>query len=100
MIDRVLEPELMDDPDESEAYDDMDHAAVNEAFVRDLLSGGEIGEKVLYLGTGTARIPIELCKHHEDCSVIACDAAVSMLELVEVVAPKYAITKSVPESMP
>jgi ubiquinone/menaquinone biosynthesis C-methylase UbiE len=85
LIERVLEPELMDDPDESEAYDDMDHAAVNEAFVRDLLSGGEIGEKVLDLGTGTARIPIELCKRHEDCSVIACDAAISMLELAKII---------------
>lgn len=85
MIDRQLEPELMDDPDESEAYDDMDHAAVNEAFVRDLLSGGEVGMKVLDLGTGTARIPIELCKHHEDCSIIACDAAISMLELAKII---------------
>jgi SAM-dependent methyltransferase len=35
---------------------------------------------VLDLGTGTAQIPIELCRRFENCRVMACDAAASMLE--------------------
>lgn len=83
MIERVLEPEVMDDPEESQAYDDMDHAEVNRLFVQDLLGAGELGERVLDLGTGTARIPIELCEQNAECKVIASDAAVSMLEIAK-----------------
>ena len=35
---------------------------------------------ILDLGTGTALIPIELCRRFEQCRVMACDAAVSMLD--------------------
>jgi ubiquinone/menaquinone biosynthesis C-methylase UbiE len=35
---------------------------------------------ILDLGTGTALIPIELCMRFDDCRVMACDAAVNMLE--------------------
>lgn len=84
MIERALEPEVMDDPAESQAYDEMDHAEVNRLFVSDLLAAGELGEEVLDLGTGTARIPIELCQRSEDCRVVASDAAVSMLEIAKI----------------
>jgi SAM-dependent methyltransferase len=36
---------------------------------------------ILDFGTGTALIPIELCRRYSDCRVMAVDAAVSMLEL-------------------
>jgi ubiquinone/menaquinone biosynthesis C-methylase UbiE len=36
---------------------------------------------ILDLGTGTALIPIELCRRFEHCRVMAADAAVNMLEL-------------------
>lgn len=81
MFPRQLEPELMDDPQEAITYDDMDHQEVNRTFVNDLLSGSEIGQDVLDLGTGTARIPIELCQRVSDCRVLACDGAVSMLDV-------------------
>jgi ubiquinone/menaquinone biosynthesis C-methylase UbiE len=35
---------------------------------------------ILDLGTGTALIPIELCRRFEKCRVMACDAAVHMLD--------------------
>lgn len=81
MIDRLLEPELMDDPQEAVTYDSMDHTDVNRKFVDDLLAGGEVGPDVLDLGTGTARIPIELCHRVNSCRVLASDGAVSMLEV-------------------
>jgi ubiquinone/menaquinone biosynthesis C-methylase UbiE len=71
----------MDDYEESELYDQMDHDVVNRQFVDDLLAVGIQGDRVLDLGTGTARIPILLCKSVEDCQVMACDAAVTMLDI-------------------
>jgi len=81
MLERVLEPELMDDPDEAESYDAMDHAEVNRRFVEDLLAAGPLGNDVLDLGTGTALIPIELCAQQADCRVMGSDAATCMLDV-------------------
>ena len=81
MLERVLEPELMDDPDEAESYNEMDHSEVNRKFVEELLACGELGNDILDLGTGTALIPIELCQQHPTCRVMASDAATSMLDL-------------------
>ncbi len=81
MLERELEPEVMDDPAESRAYDAMDHAAVNVQFVSDYLAQGPATGRVLDVGTGTARIPIELCGRMPDCHVVASDAAASMLEI-------------------
>jgi ubiquinone/menaquinone biosynthesis C-methylase UbiE len=81
MLSRQLEPELMDDPQEAVAYDEMDHAAVNAVFVEDLLTAGLPGPDVLDMGTGTARIPIELCRRAADCRVMASDGAVAMLDV-------------------
>jgi ubiquinone/menaquinone biosynthesis C-methylase UbiE len=87
---RILEPEVMDRPDEAVEYDALDHRAVNQSFVTDLLAALPAAPisadwtpfpDVLDLGTGTALIPIELCRRHSDCRVLAADAAVSMLEL-------------------
>lgn len=81
MLSRQLEPELMDDPQEAIIYDEMDHSEVNRRFVDDLLACGSIGCDILDLGTGTARIPIELCKRVTNCRVLASDGAQSMLEV-------------------
>lgn len=81
MLERVLEPELMDDPDEAQSYNDMDHSEVNRRFVAELLACGELGNDILDLGTGTALIPIELCERHATCRVMASDAATNMLDL-------------------
>lgn len=80
-IPRVLEPEIMDSWDEAHEYDAMDHSEVNRRFVQDLLAAGPCTGDILDLGTGTALIPIELCRHAQDCRVMAADAAVSMLDL-------------------
>jgi AGZA family xanthine/uracil permease-like MFS transporter len=78
---RTLEPEVMDSEEEASAYDDMDHTAVNRAFVDDLLAGGPVGERVVDLGTGTALIPIELCSRLDDVRAMGIDASVEMLDL-------------------
>ena len=80
-LQRVLEPEVMDTPEEARDYNEMDHSEVNRVFVDDLLACGEIAGDVLDLGTGTALIPIELCHRVAECRVMACDSSVSMLDL-------------------
>lgn len=109
MLPRILEPEVMDTPEEAMAYDEMDHSAVNRVFVDDLLAAArsetraepELGNhterelenqtergraslagcEILDLGTGTARIPMELCSRGGDLRVVAVDLSVSMLDL-------------------
>ncbi len=80
-LERVLEPEVMDTYEEARDYDSMDHQAVNKLFVDDLLAAGNIGTDILDVGTGTAQIPVELCRQSEDCRIIAIDMAVHMLDL-------------------
>ena len=96
-LSRVLEPEVMDSPAEAQDYDDMDHSEVNQAFVRDLLAATEVLLRerdarlsadddvppldVLDLGTGTAQIPIELCRQTDAVRAMACDLSVSMLDV-------------------
>lgn len=92
MLDRILEPEVMDTALEARDYDAMDHRAVNRLFVDDLLAAlsavpestaadarEEPPRTVLDLGAGTAQIPIELCRRTTGLRVIAVDAAAEML---------------------
>ncbi|MFM7740452.1 MAG: ubiquinone biosynthesis protein UbiE, partial [Planctomycetota bacterium] len=60
-IDRVLEVEVMDTPQEALDYNRMDHSQVNRLFASDLRVAGFIGGDVLDVGTGTALIPVEIC---------------------------------------
>jgi ubiquinone/menaquinone biosynthesis C-methylase UbiE len=80
-IARVLETEAMDTAEEATAYDSMDHRAVNQQFVADLIAAGHVAGDILDLGTGTAQIPVTLCREVEDCRVLAVDLAVSMLDI-------------------
>jgi ubiquinone/menaquinone biosynthesis C-methylase UbiE len=87
MIPRILEPEVMDSESEAVDYNTMDHSQVNRVFVDDLLaalSRKHLGSKteplqILDVGTGTALIPIELCRRPGRWHVTAADLAQSML---------------------
>lgn len=81
MLPRVLEPEVMDTPEEARAYDAMDHSEVNRRFVDDFQAAGPVAGEILDLGTGTAQIPIELCQRDPEARVLAIDLSVSMLDL-------------------
>jgi ubiquinone/menaquinone biosynthesis C-methylase UbiE len=82
MIPRVLEPEAMDTPEEVLQYDRMDHSEVNARFVADFVSvhGPCRGGEILDVGTGTARIPIELANALPTARILALDLAPNMLE--------------------
>jgi ubiquinone/menaquinone biosynthesis C-methylase UbiE len=79
---RRLEPEVMDTPEEASDYDSMDHTEVNARFCDDLFAiSGSAWSHILDVGTGTARIPIEICLRRSQVSVCAIDLAVTMLAL-------------------
>jgi len=80
---RILEPEVMDTAEEARDYDSMDHSEVNRVFIEDMLKfidHDELGD-VLDVGTGTALIPLELCRQRSHCRVMAIEMAVQMLDL-------------------
>lgn len=88
MLPRVLEPEVMDSAEEAVDYDSMDHAEVNRRFVDHLLAGlgpdelqGKSLIRVLDVGTGTAQIPIELCRRDLPTQITAIDLAAHMLQV-------------------
>jgi ubiquinone/menaquinone biosynthesis C-methylase UbiE len=87
MLPRILEPEVMDSLDEAVDYDAMDHSAVNRLFVDDFLAAVDRLRvtdrplRVIDVGTGTARIPIELCRRADFARVTAVDLASHMLQI-------------------
>jgi ubiquinone/menaquinone biosynthesis C-methylase UbiE len=81
MLPRTLEPEVMDTAAEARDYDAMDHSAVNGAFVADFRAVWDGRNPVLDVGTGTAQIPVALCRAAPDAALTAIDLAEHMLEL-------------------
>ena len=83
MLPRVLEPEVMDTPEEALDYNAMDHAEVNDRFVADLLAfhGRPASGDWLDVGTGTALIPLVLCQRTQACRIVGTDLAEQMLLL-------------------
>lgn len=81
MLLRQLEPEVMDTAEEARDYDAMDHLLVNRAFVGDFLDLWDGRGTVLDVGTGTAQIPVELCRQHATVRVVAVDLAAEMLRV-------------------
>ncbi|MCU0534820.1 MAG: class I SAM-dependent methyltransferase [Hydrococcus sp. Prado102] len=81
MMQRILEPEVMDSPEEAIDYDAMDFTEVNTAFAKAALALAPTKAKILDVGTGTARIPILICQHRPHWQISAIDLAQSMLEV-------------------
>jgi ubiquinone/menaquinone biosynthesis C-methylase UbiE len=83
MIERILEPEVMDDELEAEEYDRMDFTDVNTDFatLASQLSDRNSQINVLDIGTGTARIPLILSEIRPQWQIIGVDLADSMLAL-------------------
>ena len=82
-MDRILEPELMDDPKQAEVYARADFAEENQGFVErfkeyfpDFSQG-----RVLDLGCGPADIPIRFAKLYPACHIIGVDASAPMIQL-------------------
>ncbi len=95
MLERRLEPEVMDTSEDAHDYNRMDHRTVNRIFVDDFLGFVRANGfddrlanlrqplRLLDVGTGTALIPIELCSRRVACQIIAIDLAAEMLKLAD-----------------
>lgn len=81
-MERVLEPEVMDTPEEADGYDAMDHSGPNAAFVERLAELGAHG-RMLDIGTGPGHIPLLVCERMPDAKVVAIDLAKHMLAHAE-----------------
>jgi ubiquinone/menaquinone biosynthesis C-methylase UbiE len=81
-MDRVLEPEVMDDMQQAMAYAQADFSSSNQMFVDDLVEsyGSRLGT-VLDIGCGPGDIPIRLARAKSSVYVIAVDASEVMVSL-------------------
>jgi len=80
---RTLEPESMDTAEEAAEYEAMNHSAVNQRFVDDLIAGGSVGMRIVDLGCGPAAIPILLAQRLPEVQIMGVDSAVEMLEVAK-----------------
>lgn len=83
MLQRILEPEVMDTWEESIAYDAMDFLEVNTAFVEEAVELGAADAWVLDAGTGPARIPVLMSQRRPEWRIIGIDLSENMLKLGE-----------------
>ena len=81
-IERIPEPEVMDDSEEAGVYDAADFNRVNRSCARRIckLLDADRGH-ALDLGTGPAEIPIRICTLKPGWKITAVDASPSMLRL-------------------
>lgn len=84
MLQRILEPEVMDTELDAREYDEMDFVESNTRFADDALALlGRGGGEVLDAGTGTGQIATLLCEHSTRVRVTALDLAHHMLGIGE-----------------
>jgi len=81
MMERVLEPEVMDSLTEAIEYDAMDFTEINTAFAKSGIALGPPQGIVLDAGTGTGRIPVLISQMRSKWQIIAIDAAKNMLKV-------------------
>ncbi len=83
-MDRILEPEVMDDERQAIAYAGADFSSSNQAFVDGLLDACSTGLRtVLDIGCGPGDIPIRLARAEPFAHITAIDASDVMVALAE-----------------
>lgn len=85
-MDRVLEPELMDDLEQARAYAEADFDEPNAAFVElfaERCSGWSGSGAIVDLGCGPGDIVLRLADKFPDCVVHGVDGSAAMLEFAE-----------------
>jgi ubiquinone/menaquinone biosynthesis C-methylase UbiE len=89
-MDRKAEAEIMNLPDEVDAYVRGDFASINQLFADRLieLAGSHQSAAAIDLGTGPADIPVRVAKLRPQWSITAVDASAPMLEAAGVAIKK------------
>ncbi|MBA3614054.1 MAG: class I SAM-dependent methyltransferase [Nitrospirales bacterium] len=85
MMERVLEPEIMDDPGQVQAYAEADFQEENQGFVDNFLRLYEDldGPHVVDVGCGPGDIAIRLARSHPTCRITGIDASIPMITWAE-----------------
>jgi len=85
MMERLLEPEIMDDPEQVRAYAEADFQEENQGFVDYFLRLYEDldGVHVVDLGCGPGDIAIRLARSHPTCRITGIDASSPMVTWAE-----------------
>lgn len=94
MMDRVLEPEIMDDPDQVLAYAGADFDKENQGFVDQFLGLYDDLERahVVDMGCGPGDIAIRLARSHPTCRITGIDASSPMIACAEQAVQKAGFT--------
>ena len=84
-MDRILEPELMDDPEQARIYSQADFAEENQGFVDRFLDLYDDLDQahILDVGCGPGDISIRLVRGHPTLRVTGIDASQPMITLAE-----------------
>ena len=81
-MERILEPEVMEDEEQAIAYARADFSSSNQAFVDGLLEEYSSGLRdVLDIGCGPADVPIRLARARPSACITAVDASEAMVRL-------------------
>ena len=85
MMDRVLEPEVMDGPEQVLAYAQADFEVENQGFVDQFFTLYPDLENphILDLGCGSGDIPIRMARRHSTCRVTGIDGSQPMIDYAE-----------------
>ena len=85
MMERVLEPEVMDDPEQVLAYAEADFEEENQGFVDQFFTLYPDLENphIVDLGCGPGDIPIRVARRHATCRVTGIDASQPMIAYAE-----------------
>ena len=83
-MDRIPEPELMDDPCQAVAYADADFETVHREIVQQfgrVFPGSDVRGRVIDLGCGPADFTVQFARQFPDCQIEGIDGSEPMLNL-------------------
>jgi trans-aconitate 2-methyltransferase len=93
-VERICEPELMDEPAQARAYAEADFAASDQALVERFTelfaSGSAVGQRIVDLGCGPGNITFLLAARFPEAHVLGLDGAAAMLAIAEERRPRAA----------
>ena len=79
---RILEPEVMDEPDQAAAYAKADFSDSNAAYVRELVAlYGHDLENAVDFGCGPGDVVVRIARAHPQAHITAVDASPPMLSI-------------------
>lgn len=83
MMQRIPEPELMNDPEQAKAYAEADFSEANQLFLALFEQNfpGHVPRQVVDLGCGPGEITLAFAGRHSSCRITGIDGAPAMLNI-------------------